>query len=414
MFGLAVAALAPGYAAAEPVTVDVFTTVRFSDNMAQRPDDEAEADIEYRPGIRIAHVKDPGQCNSALSSEFAYLFYQDDTLEDQTSAFLDWNGDCEILPYLNWRASDRLTESARNNRGTNTVANRERKNVFSTGPQLVLPLGQLNTFIASVDWRKTNFEEADRNNSERWVGNARLQREFSPLMQGWLSTTYSDSEFDDGEEIQETSYRVGASRQINRTLISGDIGVTTLERESDVGAGESEGVVWDVRATHALDVGSLYASVSRRLTDVSSDVEIAFGDIRFSFTDTQAVEVTNFTTGARFRLDGGYSANTSVYYQEYDYIDSAELEEITGIQGGVSKALTELLALTGSVRYERLDFQPSGAEGNEYAARVGMSYRRTRDLTFALDIGHETQDGQGAVAEYSENYVAATVRYNLR
>lgn len=404
----------PGTAGAEPVTVDLFTTVRYSDNMAQADDDEAEADFEYRPGFRIAHVKDPGQCNSALQSEFAYLMYKNETLDNQVSAQLDWNGDCEIAPYLRWRASDSLREASQNNRGTNTAANRERRNIFSTGPQLVLPLTDLTTFTSSLDWRKTTYEETESSDNERWVADGRLQRVFSPVTQGWLSASYSDAEYDSGEDLQETSYRVGMSRRVSRTFFSGDVGVTTLERDNNGQITEQDGTVWSVQATHQLDNGSVFASVEHDITDRASDVEIAFGDIRFTFDQSQAVEMTSFTVGGNTALRDGYSLNADVYYKEHLYVGSDEQEEIIGTQLGASKALSSVLSARARVRYERQEFFPEEATADEYAAILGLSYRRTSRLWFDFDLGHETQSASGSAAEYSENYVAATVNYNLR
>ncbi len=400
---------------ADPVTVDLFTTVRYSDNMRQADDDEAESDFEYRPGVRIAHVKDPGQCNSALQSEFAYLIYKNETLDNQVSAQLDWDGDCEIAPYLSWRASDSLREASQSNRGTNTAANRERRNVFSTGPQLVLPLTELTSFISSLDWRKTTYEETESSDNERWVADARLQRSFSPVMQGWLSATYSDAEYDSGETLEETSYRVGMSRRISRTFLSGNIGVTSLERDVNGRISEEEGTVWSAQATHQLDNGSVFASVSHDITDQASDVEIAFGDIRFTFDQSQAVEMTSFTVGGNTLLRNDYAVNADVYYKEHLYVGSDEMEEIVGTQIGLSKALNSTLSARGRLRYERQEFFPDEATANEYAALLGLSYTRTSRLSFGLDVGHETQSASsGNAAEYSENFIAATVNYNLR
>lgn len=414
---LIIGAVIPVAALAEPVTVDAYTTIRYSDNISQDADDSAESDVEYRPGVRISHIKDPGRCNSALGADFAYLIYQQGTLDDSTSASLNWTGDCQITPYLYWRASDHLSESARDNRGTNTVANRERKNVFSTGPQLVIPLTDLDSLLASANWQKTNFEESTENNSERWVGNARLQRNFSPVMQGWLSTSYSNAEFDSARELQVTSYRGGLSRQVSRTRFSGDAGWSTLERETEGGgSAETEGVVWNMRVSHDLRNAnaSVFASVARDLTDVANDVEIAFGDVRFSFTETQAVELTSFTVGSRVALESGYRVSGSVYAQEYVYLGTDEIEEMLGARLGVNRALSSVLSAFSTVRYERQDFEPAGSTSDEYAAVLGLSYQRTQDLSFDLSIGHETQDSTGGLAEYHENWVAATINYNLR
>lgn len=417
IFFLTLGTVVPTAIMAEPVTIEAYTAIRYSDNMSQNSDANAESDVEYRPGVRINHVKDPGQCNSALGADFAYLIYQEGTQNDSTAANLNWNGDCRITPYLYWRASDRLTETARDTRGTNTVSNRERKNVFSTGPQVVLPLTDVDSLLGGINWEKSNFEDRTENNSERWVANARLRRSFSPVMQAWLGTTYSDAEFDNGRELRVTSYRAGLSRQLVRTQISGDIGISTLERET-VGGGsaETEGLVWNIRASHDLNKlgASVYASVARDLTDVANDVEIAFGDVRFNFTETQAVELTSFTVGGSMMLDQGYSLNASVYAQEYEYLGTDEVEEMAGATVGVTRALSSVLSAFGTLRYERQDFQPESSTANEYGALLGLSYQRTRDLSFNLSIGHETQDGTGRLAEYDENWITATVNYDLR
>ncbi|MFE8071654.1 hypothetical protein QQM79_11410 [Marinobacteraceae bacterium S3BR75-40.1] len=399
---------------AEPVQVDTGVSALYSDNMDRR-ENNPESDIRYRPFVAINHITDPGTCESRLASEVAYLFYENNTSDDQSEISLGWDGDCEIGSYLSWMAHDSIRQVVSDNRAVDTPNNRERRNVFETGPRLEVPLGRTTSFFSSVKWQKTSFQDTEEDDSERWIGNAGLSRQFSPYMTGSLQYSLTDAEFENGDTLTQKTTSVGLERQFNKNRVSGQVGYSQLESETATSTNDYDAVTWDLSASRQLDAArSARLSVSRQLTDTSTDIDIQLGGIDFTLTDTQALEITVFRLDYEEAFQSGLSANLFTTYTSSDYVETERKE--TSWQTGLNLAqqVSSLVTFQGALSYERERFEPEGLNSNLYQASIGIDYQRTQDLRLGASVGHNLRDADAQLIDYRENWVKVSLSYNLR
>ena len=401
---------------AEPAVVDVFANSRYSDNIDKRKDD-TEDDFEHRVGIGINKTTRPGTCEGAIGGDVAFVTYQNGTNSDTVSGTVDANGVCEPNRNVRWSVRDTLRDVRTTSRAPDAPSNRERRNVFATGPTLTIYPGQRDNLSLDVEYQMTRFQDSTANDSDRIITTGRWQHTFSPRLQAGLSASRSDATFNQSdEELINDSTNLFFTWQRPSGEWSGEAGYSWLESKQGIVIDETSGFTGQLRYSHNWGQGtSAFGEVRRSITDVSTDLDVRIPGLDLNLTETSAVTVTTLTAGLNHQWTALTSTDLTLSSTDEEYERSETTEQRMSADLGVSHRVTSHLSLRASSGYVREEFGTGNEEVDTVRGRLEMNYERTRDLSFSASLGRELRSSDlGISREYHENWIQLGVRYNLR
>lgn len=407
----------PATAEADPLTVDVTAGTRFSDNINKQQGDGRD-EFEHRVGVRLSKRTDSGQCRGSLMGDVDFLTYQRNTFSDRFSASADLNGLCEPTPWLRWNLRNTLRDARQNRSEPETPANRELRNVFSTGPTLTWFMGRRDNLFLDLDYQLTRFENSSSEDSNRYTVTSGWQRLFTRRWQGGISGARSQIEFPRSEEeLTQDNISVSFARRDRLGHLSGTLGHTWLESQQGMFDFKAKALTGQLNYTRQFEGGTQGAIQLRRdLTDISTDIDVFIPDLELNLQETSAVKVTGVSVTLSQPLPKKSNLSLELGYTESDYqlSDTREDRYSAGLE--LSRELGDRLAgkLDLSYRREKFD-QDNSLVAHTYRPQLGIDYRQSRDLTWDLLVGMERRHDEGRIGRrYEERFISAGVTWNLR
>lgn len=386
---------------------------RFTDN-ARKTDTNETTDWETRGYLNASFLSDPGRCTSAFDGTLRYTWWPESTFDDDAFGEMDFNGACELAQGLYWDASNSLREVTRNSRASSTQDNRTRKNVFGTGPRYTWRMTNTDWLTLRALYENTEFEESQKPDTERYSGTIAWNHLFSPTFNGGLSTSYNQTEYDNGAEVDVTSVQVTFDNRWAATRLSGAVGVSEIESTSAGSSLTSDGFVGELDLQREItQSSSVYLRGARELTDRTSTFDIRFGEFVFNLQETISVETTTLSTGYNQRFSAGDTVNAEVYANRADYLESDEREDRTGISLRYNRPVAELTTAFAELGYERLAFESDDQTDNLARLTLGVEHSVTRDLNLIARLGREQKNSDDAAREYTEHFVLVGAEYRL-
>lgn len=417
LFGAVLTLWPMAVAWADPATVDVFANTRYSDNIDKRASWNAEEDFEHRVGIGINKQSGGGTCEGAIGGDVAFVTYQRDTNSDEISATVDASGVCEPNRNFSWSARDTLRDVRSTTRAPDSPSNRERRNVFATGPTFTIHPSQRDNLSLDIEYQMTRFQESLEDDTDRITTTGRWNHIVSPRLNGGLALSRSDIEYRrTEEELARDNANVFFSWRRRNGEWSGQAGYSWLESEQGILTNETNGFTGQLRYSHRWDGGtSAYGEVRRSITDVSTDLDIRIPGLDLNLTETSAVQVTALTVGASQQWSSRTSTDLTLSRTEQAYERSGTTEERFNGDFGLSHRLATNLSGRVSAGYVREDFGAGSDDVDTVRGQLGLDYQRTRDLNLNASVGHENRYVVGGPGnEYDENWIQVGIRYNLR
>uniref|UniRef100_UPI003564EA06 hypothetical protein n=1 Tax=Marinobacter sediminum TaxID=256323 RepID=UPI003564EA06 len=362
-----------GFLVAAPAVVSVGVDSRVTDNVRKVSTGE-ESDLESRLTLGVQHTSNPGTCNSDLLARAAYRHWLDETFGPETTAEMDFQGDCRLGTNLVWQASDYLSDVVQDNRVSGTPENRTQKNVFSTGPVLTLRLGAVDELVLSAAYENTEFREPEQKDGERFIGSMGWNHVFSPSFTAGISASIDRAELDTGEEIDRVTYGLPFTKSWAATLLSGSIGYGVIEtslfnrptQEYETFVGNLI-IVRQVNPTTEVEL-----EASRELTDQTSNFDSRFDDFVFDLDQTSAVEVTALRLGVNNDFGGASELDVSLFANRSDYLDTNISQDSQGIEATYRRPITGQLSGTAGARYEFQKYSQDDSEADLFFANAGF------------------------------------------
>lgn len=324
----------------------------------------------------------------------------------------------ELVPdRLSWRVEDNLGQIASQPFDVLVSPGRENANVFSTGPDLVLPIGVRNRLEVSGRYGTATYSGSniDSNRYEGEVGFAHLLSE---------SSSFS-AQFED----QRTDYRetgVFPSVEERRPFLryTHDSGRTYLVTEAGAEYLRTGGRAGPVTA-HGLLV--LQRRLSSRLT-LNVEFRHGFADAAQTFRSDAR---SPFGTGSNqpvqalaspFKEDTGYvmllrSAGRTllaaqVFGSREQYTaDAARNRSLIGSDLVFDYRLAAALSLAGRVRYIREQFQQAQVSDHRVEASLGLNYQFARSLQVAVSYLRSSGGGDRPTDRFGENRALIALSY---
>lgn len=387
---------------------------RFTDN-ARKTVTNGKSDVESSTSLTATYESEPGRCNASLATTVGYSIWLNDSFDNETSASMNLDSECELATGLFWDLDNSLSEVTQDNTQSDTPANRTRKNIFSSGPRYVWRPGTLDTISLSARYENTEFDEPEETDSERSTGSIAWSHLFSQTFSGGISTGYTKTELDTGAEITVETIRVTFDKRWAVTSVSGSIGLSESETELGSTSQASDGLVGQLDVTRTLNPSAnWYLKAARELTDRTSSFDLQFEEFEFNLNESATVQTTSLSTGLRKGFSDQGSLNIEVFANQSDLLETDELEESAGLNLGYSRPIRGQFSGNTSLGYRYMTFEEDQSDDEVIEAQLGLSYQASRELSVSARIGHEQKTSDVRSREYDEFWAQLSVGYRFR
>jgi hypothetical protein len=169
-----------------------------SDNVGRTATNEREETVGIL-GLNLTLVSDRRRLDSNVAAALEYRDYVDTEFESELAGGLDASFGFSIIPRnFIWVLDDNYGQLAKDRQVADTPDNREQVNYFSTGPDIIIPLGPRTQFQISGRWSDTYLEETDEDNNAV-MGSVALARFLSEHTTLSLNASATDTKFDEPE-----------------------------------------------------------------------------------------------------------------------------------------------------------------------------------------------------------------------
>ena len=402
----------------------------FSDNIRRvsvNPEDEKISSAL----IGIAYRENGPALDAFLLAQGQYNHYGNKTFPDGPTYYADASFLWRILPQqLTWFFTDRFDQITANASSPNTPDNRINTNVFYTGPDLSVRLGQVNTLVLGLRYGKTTYNEivpgsADLDNDRygavtRWQYAASTETTYS-LNYATEKTRYDDAVL--GRLTRHDVFVQADKRQAHARFLL-DLGATRLEREPPgVEIPDSTGhlarLSWTqqlasgttagVRLTSEyLDAGTalLSTATSTAPPGGGSPAPTSAGNLTVDYFYSKRAEVY-YSRG-----DGNFGLNAAINYQDIDYVIALLDRKETGGRLDLTYNPSSLLstAVYGShLSTQYLNTPPRDDRDNGVGLR--FIYRLNPKLSATLDGRRSWRNSTIESRDYTDRRLVFSLVY---
>jgi hypothetical protein len=416
----------------------VGVSVEHSDNISKEHIDE-ESDTERNVGVdlKLDHSGDRIQAN--LNYSITRIDYQDNTYDDETakngSALLNLE---LVEDMLNWKVANTTNYSQVSSKGEDTEDNRTNRNMFSTGPELLLPLGKVDLLTARALYQDIRFDNnVDSSDNERLDGSLDWSHFLADQRRVSIGVSREEVDFDErtNNDYDKDRYYVGFASEAGYLTYDFVIGKDKVKPdfgEDTDGDFRQIGVVYTnsdhsfafhhdnqlTDSTVGLSAYSIFAAQGINPDAVKffdeNGREIETSDINFELA--QVVERTRNELSYSSPDYNGVQFSAVVYKDEQDYKDSLNDEHSRGYDLSVNYKMTESLRFSLGYNNEKTEFddEPLLGEDEEERWRLGVVYDLNKEWSVnAWYIRDEQTNDTDSTREYDENRVAIGLRYSF-
>jgi len=378
----------------------------------------AVAGIGYRESGRYLTAR--------LRAQAQYQQYYHETYPDETLYFVDASAIWNMVPrFLSWTLQDRYDQIVADVAEPNTPANRLNINIFSTGPDINLRLGHVNTIVLGA--RYGNVIYGDRlNDQDRYGAYTRWIYLFSHDLQlsanyQYEDIRYSDPVTQDNYQRQDLFARIDWRRVRTQLLI--DAGATRIEQDRGPGdEGPSlrfnlvqhlnpQATVGVLLASEFLDAGLALLSTT------TAPGEPAEAPPPPPPPPPTADGVADFYYVKRAEGMTTYHGSNlltefRVFYREIDYQVTDRDREESGVRIEFTGNPSGTLVPAVFYQYTKVRFQEFMREDGYSDGGVRLVYRSTRNLSTTLEYHYRHQNSTDPLHEFTENTVSLAILYS--
>jgi hypothetical protein len=393
--------------------------LQYDDNVNRTPDNEVDtwANVGI-VGFRMDQGSRELEVRGGASAE--YRVYRSDEVTDESVYNADLLGVWHISPrYLKWTVEDYLSHVTVNPLLSESPANRQQENVFSTGPDLYMRPSAVDTLRLGARYGTQSFSE-EGVDSTRKTGTASWEHRVSPLTTPSLHYINEQVAYEEGAidpDFDREDFYLQITTEQGRNLLSADYGVTRIDR---VGFPLLKENRWHASWTRDLgaesyfrlsfgdelqDAGrlALASGADQAATGVpSGGLDVIVGDV-FEERDARAIYFRRRASGAdRLHL----------FHVEREYDQAVANDEISD---GASLDIEQTFAegWTGAFRtgYTLTEFQIDGREDTDWTVSASLGRRLSLTLTTSFVLEHNTRTSTNPAVEFEENVFTFTLRY---
>ena len=352
-----------------------------------------------------------------------YRDYRKNEFKDGPLYFADASLLWRISPQrLNWSLADRYSQITRDVTRPDTPDNRVNANVLSTGPDLSIRLGPVNTLVLGLRYGNAVYNDGDHDNN-RYGGSARWQ--YAATSELTYSLNYETEAVKFGNErLNENTLRqdefIRIDRHQARSSFVLDLGATQIERDrTGKTSGHLARLTWSQQLTSTSSAGVVYAreyqDAETVLLSTATNPVPAPGAPALSPATNAVTNDVFYTKRLETfynRIDSSYGLGARVFIRNIDYEVSSQDRQEAGGRIDVSYNPSGLLSTTVYGRYTDLRYQGSTRDDQESEAGIRFLYRLSRTLGASLEGRKTWRNSNVALQEYTDNRVLIALQYS--
>ena len=380
-----------------------------TDNVARTPTN-TKSDTILTEGIDfIWHDLRP-RLDADVDADLNYLQYLNHTYGSQVLGnFIGQARAVAVPDVFFWKIADNFGQNRIDPLAAISPGNRENINYFSTGPQLMLPLGATTFLQVSADYGNVKYQVSPLDNQREDAGIALLRK----LSQSsFVSLNLRDEHVGYSDDVANINYNrqdafVRYDSQGARTRIGIDLGYSKLhDRISPVSTflGRLE-VSRNLSAFSSitLSVGREYSDssdefrLSQTLTGVNNTNIQSAAQSGAPFTTNHAQAAWNFQ---RARTGFGFSVEAfKDTYQQPSVLDENRLQA----EVHASRRLTPNLEVRLIENYFHQHFLDIPGTATETTSEAQLVWRAGRRLSVIVDFSRSNRHSESAATNFTEN-----------
>jgi hypothetical protein len=391
----------------------------YSDN-AFRTQINQESSSYKAMGLFFDVVRDGTRFDSTFTGDVERRNYSDPNIPNEPVGSINARIDVEVVPErFAWRFDDSYGQGRVNPFQVIGPTNRQEINVFSTGPQLTLPLGSRTSMRLNGTHERRRFDntgQLDSDSDEVLLGVFRSVSQTTEVGLSWIrrEITYSDVLPDWNDDTVFLSYR--------RQLATGSAAVSIGENSVSIAGAETSGPLFEADWTRQLGSRSeLRVGARRDFIDPGqrflnnntvgnvgplgpTDVFLGAGVYEYS-----EVSVGNTTEFVRTTVAVGMYAGKN-RYDSNAALDSDESRAYVSVERTIGPEM--FLGLAATV-YET-EYLTAGNATDDELGQLWLRKEFGRRLSLQFAYSHYSRDAQGFTANsYDENIYQVTLGLDL-
>lgn len=395
------------------MTFGLSAGVGHSDNITRVPDNEIDETLAS-VGLQL-NAQEEGRLSYAVLADATYVDYLDDTFDAEVIGGLDGIVSYAFIPErFTWTFEDTYGQSQINLFRPDRPDNRESVNFFSTGPDIVLPIGSRNFLDVGGRYSDARYEDSALDNT-RIGGSAALRRQLSTTSLVALSVQADEIEYDDvATEYDVQSAFVRYAVSTSRTLLAIDAGKTELDRQGDT----SDGTLLRLDFSRQLSSATrLSLSAGQRFSDASDVFRVLQ---RRSTVDpsTSPTETTSDPFKYRYATLGwSFEKNRTdirlaAGLNRERYLEQTERDrEYVDYSIDLGRQISPATRVSIGARWYENEYENQAFKSEDLRLRGSVSWRVGARTFVGLDIVHFDRSSNEAANEFEELRGMLTVSY---
>ncbi len=415
--GAALLAAVPLSEAAVRIAVSAGAT--HSDNVQRTPDGESETTADV--GLQLDIDRSEGRLKANVGGNLQFRSYLDDAFDDEVAGSLVARASYDLIPdRFIWVVEESLGQTLADPRAVDNAANRQRTNLFSTGPDVRLPLGPRTQLGIQGRWSQASFERSGDDN-RRLEGSVAFERALGTRSRASLNVSGARVEFDDasrGSAYDLQSVSIGYAIDTGRSQLELQGGYTALHDFGDT----SGGPLVNATFTRALTArSSISVAVGTALGDSADAFRRSVGGLGSAVrTDPTLVSNEPYQADyASLNWQSSGARNGLAIGIDWRREDGERSDLLNRTRVGATATLSRRFSprWTGSLSgtLAREDFSEATLEFDEWSVSAALDWTVGRSVTLGLALDHGEGEGDSVLAagfrDYVENRVSLRLTY---
>jgi hypothetical protein len=406
-----------------------------SDNVFREPSNPND-DVAHSAIVSIGYQESNSELLARVRAQAQYRDYKYDSFEDETIYYVDAAAIWSILPRaLTWSVFDRADQLTEDVSLADTPDNRVNVNAFSTGPDVYIRFGNVNTLAVGARYGNVIYDEnlnTENNDNNRygahtsWTYQASLETAFS-LNYLHERVEYIDAVLNDNYRRQDAFVRAAWNRPLSQFVV--DAGGTIINKEQGLDeSGPSVRLTWN----QMLNTDSIFTVLLGRefldpgmallatITDPSQITELSLPTPTIPSDGLAEIYYTN-RAEITFRYDSGIMAlDARAFYRDFEYLptlpptppDLSDDRDENGFL--VDLAYNPAGTFVPAIFYSRTNTSYWDFFRDDQLSEAGarLLYRSTRQLSTSLEYRRSVQTSTDPSQEFTENYIILALIYS--
>ena len=380
----------------------------FTDNV-RRNDLAIEDQWVAIAGLKFDASRESTRFDGSFLADLQFNKYMDDAFENENLSSFELDAEFKLAPdVFHWVVFDKFGVLQQDPFRADTPENRENVNLFETGPDLTVRLGDQGSAKLGGRYRSNKFEISNIDNTTV-TGSLSLSRALSPNRILSLNGSADRIEFEDSvaySDFDRKSAYLGFTSKISNGSLTLNIGVNELLIEGETYSGTLMGLSWSRQLTN---ISTINVNYNERFSDA--------GDLfrRYESYGDRPGDAQPFTpTGDPFevsalRIGYDYEKERSTFlisalfsedtYQNQTGLDSQRMGGRIGLSRGSESGWT----VGADLRFETRDFETSDQQDDYLDAILRISRRLTRTVSLSFEYLYSERTSNQVGQDYSEN-----------